>query len=168
MAYTRHGHHIPGTSEENPPGARARCGAFIGCDSCKGEILGHQIPTKISFDLSDNEKKVLGIPVEDKRQKIDRGFDLKKEEIALTLVKGYILNRLEKTDQIPHFTLYIVLSSYVLGSWKMLVSTSLPDGMYYEVTYNNVADETYIDAYKKFENVCLTGGETAAILEGLI
>ena len=30
--------------------------------------------------------------------------------------------------------------------------TTLPDGMYYEVTYNGDKKEVYLDAYKKFEN----------------
>ena len=34
-----------------------------------------------------------------------------------------------------------------------MVSTNLPDGMYYEVTYNGDKKEIYLDAYKKFENV---------------
>lgn len=35
------------------------------------------------------------------------------------------------------------------------ISTTLPDGMYYEVTYNKAKDEFYLDAYKKFENRCI-------------
>ena len=34
-----------------------------------------------------------------------------------------------------------------------MVSSSLYDGMYYEVTYNGIKKEWYLDAYKKFENV---------------
>ena len=33
------------------------------------------------------------------------------------------------------------------------ISTRLPDGMYYEVTYNKDNDSMYLDAYKKFDNV---------------
>ena len=43
----------------------------------------------------------------------------------------------------------------VLQNWKFLISTSIPDGMYYEVTYNGDKKEWYLDAYKKFENVCI-------------
>jgi len=50
---------------------------------------------------------------------------------------------------------YVVWFSKTLQNWKALVSTTLPDGMYYEVTYNGDMKETYIDAYKKFENVCV-------------
>ena len=42
-----------------------------------------------------------------------------------------------------------------LQNSKALVSTTLPDGMYYELTYNGDKDELYLDAYKKFENRCI-------------
>ncbi len=75
--------------------------------------------------------------------------------VARRLVFDYVLPRLEKTDNTP-FTeddVYVVWFGYVLGNWKALVSTRLPDGMYYEVTYNEGHEEFYIDAYKKFDNV---------------
>lgn len=39
-----------------------------------------------------------------------------------------------------------------LQNWKALVSTSVADGRYYEITYNGDKDETYVDVYKKEEN----------------
>ena len=47
---------------------------------------------------------------------------------------------------------YIVWWSKTLQNWKALVSTTVSDGMYYEVTYNGDKQETYIDAYKKWKN----------------
>lgn len=35
---------------------------------------------------------------------------------------------------------------------KALLSTTLFDGMYYEITYNGDKEEAYFDAYKKWEN----------------
>ena len=32
--------------------------------------------------------------------------------------------------------------------------------MYYELTYNGDKDELYIDAYKKWENICVKGVKT--------
>lgn len=46
----------------------------------------------------------------------------------------------------------IVWFSKTLQNWKALVTTTVPDGMYYEVTYNGDKRETYLDAYKKWEN----------------
>lgn len=77
---------------------------------------------------------------------------------AKRIVFEYIKPRLEKTDKHVTFAqdeVYVVWFTYILGSWKALVSTTLPDGMYYEVTYNNEDHETYLDAYKKFDNICI-------------
>ena len=43
-------------------------------------------------------------------------------------------------------------TSYGNAIFWVMISTSLPDGMYYEVTYNKQKDEFYFDAYKKFDN----------------
>lgn len=78
------------------------------------------------------------------------------QEKARRLVFEYIKGRLEKTDTHVTFAsdeVYVVWFSKTLQNWKAMISTTLPDGMYYEVTYNGDKAETYIDAYKKFDNV---------------
>ena len=75
-------------------------------------------------------------------------------EKAKQLVVDFFNEEVEKTDG---FTLtvddvYIVWWSKTLQNWKALVSTTVSDGMYYEVTYNGDKQETYIDAYKKWKN----------------
>lgn len=50
---------------------------------------------------------------------------------------------------------HIVISSYVLGNLKVLITKSVQDGMYYEITYNANKDEIYLDVYKKWENKCI-------------
>lgn len=79
------------------------------------------------------------------------------QDKALILVYKYIKPRLEKTDNTPFAVndVYVVWFSKTLQNWKCLISSTLPDGMYYEVTYNGDKKETYIDAYKKFDNVCV-------------
>lgn len=81
--------------------------------------------------------------------------DLEKENKAITLVGDYANNHLDVTDGEINFNVYIVTKSYVLGNAKFMISTSLPDGMYYEVTYNSSKSEWYLDAYKKFENIVI-------------
>lgn len=80
------------------------------------------------------------------------------QEKAKRLVFEHVKERLEKTD--THVTfgpdeVYVVWFVKVLQNWKALLSTTLPDGMYYEVTYNGDGAVAYIDAYKKFENVAV-------------
>lgn len=70
------------------------------------------------------------------------------------MLAEYINDQLEKQDrfQIDESYIYVVWFSYVLGDWKMIASTSLPDRMYYEVTHSESKGETYIDAYLKVDN----------------
>lgn len=80
------------------------------------------------------------------------------QEKAKKLVFDYVKSNLEKTD--THVTfgedeVYVVWFAKTLQNWKALLSTTLPDGMYYEVTYNGDKQEAYLDAYKKSHNLCV-------------
>jgi len=79
---------------------------------------------------------------------------------ARVLVKAYVLDHLDKSDpKSGKFDVYIVWKSKVLQNWKYLISTDLPDGMYYELTYNGDKKEWYLDAYKKIENKVIRDAE---------
>jgi hypothetical protein len=76
------------------------------------------------------------------------------QEKAKQIVFNYVKYHIDKTDNIK-FTLdniYVVWFCKTLQNWKVLVSTTLPDGIYYEITYNGNTGETYVDVYKKWEN----------------
>jgi hypothetical protein len=77
--------------------------------------------------------------------------------MAQEYVYDYVDDHLEKTDEKPSYEVYVVWFCKTLQHWKALLSTTLPDGMYYEVTYNGDKKEAYIDAYKKFKNVVVKG-----------
>jgi hypothetical protein len=86
-----------------------------------------------------------------------KNWTLSFADRARRRVFEYVTPRLEKTDDHVTFEetdVYITSFSFILKGWKAMVSTSLPDGMYYEVTFNKDTGETYLDAYKKFDNVC--------------
>ena len=74
---------------------------------------------------------------------------------AKRLVVNYYNSRVERTDdfEISEENVFIVWFCKTLQNWKALVSTTVSDGMYYEITYNGDKQETYLDAYKKWENV---------------
>lgn len=81
---------------------------------------------------------------------------------AQILVSDYAAEHLDKSDGPVNFDTFIVWQCKALQNWKFLISTTLHDGMYYEVTYNGDKKEWYIDAYKKFENRCITDAEFEA------
>lgn len=76
-------------------------------------------------------------------------------------IRDYVNEHIDKTDkmQITVDDVYVVWFCKTLQNWKALASTSVPDGMYYELTYNGDKDEMYLDAYKKFENRRIRGEE---------
>ena len=76
---------------------------------------------------------------------------------AIETVRDYINKHLDITDHTANssFEVYIVWKCKALQNWKYLLSSTLPDGMYYELTYNGDKQEFYLDAYKKFENVVI-------------
>lgn len=74
------------------------------------------------------------------------------DDNALSIVINYIEEHLDKSDKGICFDVYIVWKCKTLQNWKYLISSTLSDGMYYELTYNGDDKEWYLDAYKKFEN----------------
>lgn len=77
-------------------------------------------------------------------------------EICKEKVRDYANEHLDKTDnvQITIDNVFVVWQCKILQNNKALLSTTLYDGMYYELTYNGNKKELYLDAYKKFENKC--------------
>lgn len=77
------------------------------------------------------------------------------ESKAKEIVRDYIMEHLDKSCATPVFDVFTVWKCKALQNWKFLISSTLPDGMYYELTYNGDKHEWYLDAYKKFENRCI-------------
>lgn len=86
----------------------------------------------------------------------DKFLDLCKQ-----IVVDYFNYNVDKTDEkkISKDDVFVVWSCKTLQNNKALVSTTVSDGMYYEITHNGDKNETYVDAYKKWENFTVEGSE---------
>ena len=86
----------------------------------------------------------------------DKFLDLCKQ-----IVVDYFNYNVDKTDEkkISKDDVFVVWSCKTLQNNKALVSTTVSDGMYYEITHNGDKNETYVDAYKKWENFTVKGSE---------
>ena len=75
-------------------------------------------------------------------------------KLAKEKVYEMALASLCPTDDVK-FTIdnvYIVTHAFILKNQKAMVSTTLTDGKYYEVTYNEATSELYVDQYVKVQN----------------
>lgn len=77
-------------------------------------------------------------------------IELCKEQII-----KYFNENVCKTDNtiITKDDVYVVWLCKTLQNNKALLSTTVSDGMYYEVTYNGDKEEIYLDAYKHWQNI---------------
>lgn len=78
-------------------------------------------------------------------------------KLIKSTVVDYANNHIDKTDHktITEDDVFIVWLCKTLQNHKALASTTISDGMYYELTYNGDKNELYLDAYKKWENKCI-------------
>ncbi|MCB5701415.1 DUF6275 family protein [Megasphaera elsdenii] len=79
------------------------------------------------------------------------------QEKARRIIMNYFNDHVDVTDgkRITMDDVFVVWFAKTLQNWKCLVSTTVSDGMYYEVTHNGDKGETYVDVYKKWENYCV-------------
>ena len=77
---------------------------------------------------------------------------------AKKAVVDYFNSQADSTDKNGHITeddVFVVWLCKTLQNNKALLSTTVSDGMYYEITFNGDKNEMYLDAYKKWKNFSL-------------
>lgn len=78
----------------------------------------------------------------------DKFVELCKEKVA-----EYVIGDMHNTPSyISKDSVYVVWLNRTLQNCKALLSTTISDGMYYEVTYNGDKNELYFDAYSHVHN----------------
>lgn len=92
--------------------------------------------------------KTRGIPF-NSEDELDPDQYLRKAKRILR--RHFFYARNDKPDDI-----YIVWFAKTLENWKALLSTSFPDGEYYEITYDGTRKQSYLDVYVKVSNLVCT------------
>ena len=78
--------------------------------------------------------------------------ELCKEKVVDYNNNGINVTNTKSSVAITTDSVYVVWLNRTLQNNKALLSTTITDGMYYEVTYNGDKDELYFDAYKHVVN----------------
>ena len=79
------------------------------------------------------------------------------ERLAIgAVVTWYNNQQTKKSSMIRPEDVFIVWMCKVLQNNKCMLSTVVPDGRYYEFTYNGERNQCYLDSYLKEDNVCLS------------
>lgn len=78
-------------------------------------------------------------------------------KVCKRIVAQYFNEHKDKTDTfvLSENDVYVVWLCKALGNNKALLSTTIPDNKYYEITYNGERCEFYLDVYVKLQNVCI-------------
>lgn len=131
MAFTGHGHQIPGSpsaSIKDTPKNPARCGGVNNCPRCKAEAEEFGYMVGVSTDFQEKAKLLVKDYVESMYRQNNPGA------IALD------------------FTVYVIWFAKTLQNWKAILGTTMPDGLMFELTYDGDERMTYLDVYKKQDN----------------
>lgn len=83
-------------------------------------------------------------------------------ELCVEALIDYIRSHLLPADDavVTKDKIHTVWLCKALQNNKGLFTTELPDGRYYECTFNGDKRELYVDCYVKTENICVNlGGE---------
>ncbi|WPJ30594.1 hypothetical protein [Streptomyces phage Psst1] len=142
MAYTSHGHPIPGSpTEKGPKPDATRCGGLQSCPRCQAEA--QEFHELYSVSVTPRETYVpMNVPDD-------------FPSMAKQILVGYIDSHYSTEFEKPAFEVYVVWFVKVLQHWKALVATDRPDGRYYELTYNGDRNEVYLDEYGKIKNTVI-------------
>ena len=70
--------------------------------------------------------------------------------------------RPERSAVITAEDIHVVWFTKAMGIWKMIVVSNLARGLMWEITYNSVRDDVYLDVYSKITNIKISVGRDPA------
>ena len=73
-------------------------------------------------------------------------------EEAKNIVREYVEAHIDRTNPNVEYSIFVVWQAKTLQNFKCLISTTMPDGLYFELTYDGDMHRWYLDVYSKIEN----------------
>jgi hypothetical protein len=86
------------------------------------------------------------------KRRVVNNLDCKGFEMFVRDAVASYTNRVERDDFVFPSDVYITWQCKTLQNWKALAATPLPDGRYFEATFNGNTNELYLDVYRKEAN----------------
>ena len=133
---------------------------------CQSKITSSEEVIDIEKELKrrfDYKKAIITnyilLDSEEEKMDNDKFLDLCKQTVVNYFNCGKDTSNADMYTGLTLDDVFVVWSCKTLQNNKALLSTTVPDGMYYELTYNGDKKELYMDAYKKWENICFEGVE---------
>lgn len=82
-----------------------------------------------------------------------------QNEAKIRVVNFFNDFRLDGVEELTLDGVSIIWFSKTVNSWKAVVATTLPEDIYYEVTYDNETKETHLDVYTKMYSFVISDQE---------
>ena len=76
-----------------------------------------------------------------------------RQDKALSFAYGTVKSMMDVPVEVTKEDFFVVWFCKTFQNWKALVSAKFDEAPYVEVTYNSDNKETYVDVYRKLENV---------------
>ena len=71
---------------------------------------------------------------------------------AKNIVREYVEAHIDRSNPQVEYSIFVVWQAKTLQNFKCLISTTMPDGLYFELTYDGDMHRWYLDVYSKVEN----------------
>jgi Family of unknown function (DUF6275) len=113
---------------------------------------------------SDSEMKLPGM--EKPKEPVMVELDRNDIETKAKIIVAHDFNTTFFPNTEPkatHKDFYVVWKVKALQNWKVLVSTDIISGQYWELTFDGNQQQTYMDHYVKRSNQCVTDAAYAAM-----
>ena len=96
MAFTSHGHHIPGTTMDNKPEDRHRCGGPELCFQCHREVMIHHSKKRLDEEAVERDIKMSSNEASALQIRLEYFINDLKSYGDVYIARGLVVERLER------------------------------------------------------------------------